>query len=595
MSAGDGKEPPLWKAAQVDDSAKCAQLLAARADVTETVPPFSWTALHAAAGYGALRCCEVLLQAKADVAAAASDGETPLHLAAQSGEERAIRLIVAARADVNALSEDRETPLHVAVQHLGGKALGHVAALVELRADVKLCNEDGHNALALARIMTNRADEIIDELSKGNPSIKDDQTCITSAVAGRSSNELEQVLSTACQRGQVDCVKQLLELLPKQSVKAAASRSMVPAAASGQVEVAEVLLAASADVCTVAADEQRTSPLIAAADEGAARMLRWLLSNRADVESTSKDGATALMAVSSKGSDDGVEVLLSAKANPNKQATNGWTALMFAAQQGRLEVARKLLDAKADLGYSNADSFTARALAAVAGHGELTKLFDTRAKLAARRAKAGQAGQVEDGGFEAPDTRDLDSLLASMGEGPKKSAPKSTKSGKKSKRAKDSHEAEDLAELQQTTASTEVSSKADVRTNSATDQEQVQPAAETQHQVEEALSEVKLESSCKDSIVDTSTSPEPTPADHTSNGIASGIASGNGVGALFLNRFTKSETLPSQSAAVHESSVGIDAKLRSLAARLKDVALRRAQLDAEEAQLIEELEALGAS
>lgn len=566
MSAGDGDEPPLWKHLQVDDSAKVSQLLAARADVTETVPPFRWTALHAAAGYGALRCCEVLLQAKADVAAAASDGETPLHLAAQSGEEQSIRLIVAARADVNAPSEDRETPLHVAVQHLGGKALGHVAALVELRADVKLCNEDGHNALALARIMTNRADEIINVLSKGNPTIKDEQTSPTSSVAGRSSDDLEKVLSTACHRGQVDVVKQLLKLLPAQSVKAAASRSMVPAAASGQVEVGEVLLAAGADVCTVAADEQRTSPLIAAADEGATRMLRWLLSHGADVESTSKDGATALMAVSSKGSDDGVEVLLSAKANPNKQATNGWTALMFAAQQGRVEVARRLLDAKADPVCCNADGATARSLAAVAGHGELAKLLDTRARLAARRAKA---GQVEDSGSGAiaTDTRDLDSLLASMGEGPNKSAPKSTKTGKKGKRAKDSQETEDSAELKQTTASTEVraevsskeaipehnvceaSFQADVRMNSTTDEKQAQAAADPQ-QVEALSEEVQLESSCKSSIVEND---------------------------------------------MRDTSVGIDAKLRSLAARLKDVALRRAQLDAEEAQLIQELEALGAS
>eukprot|EP00930_Biecheleria_cincta_P025811 TRINITY_DN18313_c0_g1_i1.p1 TRINITY_DN18313_c0_g1~~TRINITY_DN18313_c0_g1_i1.p1 ORF type:complete len:546 (+),score=143.80 TRINITY_DN18313_c0_g1_i1:66-1703(+) len=543
MSAGDGSEPALWKHLQQDDSAKVSQLLAARADVAETAPPFRWTALHAAAGYGALRSCEVLLQAKADVDAVASDGETPLHLAAQSGEEKAIRLIVAARANVNAPSEDRETPLHVAVQHLGGKALSHVAALVELRADPKLCNEDGQNALALARIMTNRADEIIDVLSGGRPTIKDVQNSAASSAAGRSSDELEKVLSTACHRGQVDVVKQLLKLLPAQSVKAAASRSMVPAAASGLVEVGEALLAVGADVSTTAADEQRTSPLIAAADEGATRMLRWLLSHGADVESTSRDGATALMAVSSRGSTDGVEVLLSAKANPDQQATNGWTALMFAAQQGRLEVARRLLDAKADLGCSNADGATARSLAAVAGHGELAKLFDTRARLVARRAKASQDSGVV---ASATDTRDLDSLLATMGEGSKTSAPKSTKGGKKSKRAKGPNETEDLPELKETSASTvvraEVSSKdpmlehsvveaslqTDAKTNLTTDQEDAQDVAEAT-EVEE----------------------------------------------------------------VSQASVGIDAKLRSLTARLKSVALRRAQLDAEEAELIQELEGLG--
>lgn len=528
MSAGDGSEPALWKHLQQDDSAKVSQLLAARADLAETVPPFCWTALHAAAGYGALRSCEVLLQAKANVDAAASDGETPLHLAAQSGEEQAIRLIVAARANVNAPSEDRETPLHVAVQHVGGKALGHVAALVELRADPELCNEDGHNALALARIMTNRGDDIIGVLSRGNPTIKDAQTSATSPVADRSSDELEKVLSTACHRGQVDVVKQLLKLLPAQGLNAAASRSMVPAAASGQVEVAEVLLAARADVSTAVADEQHTSPLIAAADEGATRMLRWLLSHGADVDSTSKEGATALMAVSSLGSTDGVEVLLSAKASPDRQATNGWTALMFAAQQGRLEVAKRLLDAKADLGCSNADGGTARTLAAVAGHGELAKLFDTRARLLARRAKTSQdSGAVA----SATDTRDLDSLLAGMGEGSNKSASKSMNRGKKSKRAKEPNETEDLAELKETTIATERRSEVSLKEPVPEHQEQARDVVETPEQVEE----------------------------------------------------------------VPEASVSIDAKLQSLVARLKTVALRRAELDAEEAQLIQELEALGAA
>ncbi|CAE8710624.1 unnamed protein product, partial [Polarella glacialis] len=180
--------------------------------------------------------------ARADVHAAAEDGETPLHLAAQDGQEQTIRLLVAAGARVDATSEDGETPLHVAVQHCGSKALGHIATLVELRADPSICDGEGRDALATARVMTNRAQEILDVLEPGGS-----HKASGAESSERSSKEMEKVLRVACQRGQVDIVKHLLETLRSHTVPDAAARSLVAAAAGGSVEVAEVLLAARAD------------------------------------------------------------------------------------------------------------------------------------------------------------------------------------------------------------------------------------------------------------------------------------------------------------------------------------------------------------
>ena len=93
--------------------------------------------------------------------------------------------------------------MHVAVQHLGGKGLGHIAALVELRADVTIRNDDGQNAMTLARYMTNRADEIVKVLSSGssNAAAAPDADGVQQE---KTSDELERVLQVACQRGQVD-------------------------------------------------------------------------------------------------------------------------------------------------------------------------------------------------------------------------------------------------------------------------------------------------------------------------------------------------------------------------------------------------------
>lgn len=334
-----------------------------------------------------------------------------------------------ARADLGARSDDGETALHVAVQHVVGKDIGHIAALVELGADPTVCDNEGRDSFAHARVMTNRADEILavldpdrvplahsDEASNG----ADSEAAAVAASSMRPSHELDGVIRAACRRGQADLVRELLRLA--QDAPSAAARAMVPAAAGGSVEVVETLVAARADVRSAPTDDTGNSMLIAAADEGAVRMVRWLLVQRADVTAVSNDGATALMAAAVRGSTETASALLAAQAEPDRQANGGWTALMVASQSGRTEVARLLLDAKSQLDTQNTDGATARSLAVANGHNELVKLLDTRAKLSARRAKAAKGEAAAGASIE--DTRDLDDLLADLGEGPRRSARK---------------------------------------------------------------------------------------------------------------------------------------------------------------------------
>lgn len=424
---------------------KVRALLVARANVAARTPPFGWTALHEAAGRNALEVAAALLEAGAAVDARAQDGETPLHIAAQEGKEEAIRLLVASRCDVLAASEDGETPLHAAVQHVGGKpSLEHLALLLELRADPAARNKEGHDAFACAQLYTNRADEITTVLQRARSlggtaeadGIASRRQALNEASGGAA--EFSKALRVACRKGQVDCVRQLLQWSPEPAIVAQSGLAL--AAARGHVEVMEALLAARADIhsgdVSVAVralagtiEEASTTPLIAAAGEGALKAVRWLLAQRCDPEAAAKDGATALMAAAIKGSVEGASLLLAAHAEVNHQGEGGWTALMVACQAGKADVARQLLDARAQL-ECNAEGCGPRELAAANGHSELTKLLDVRATLSTRKAKRSTPADSAAG---AEDTRDLDALLRELGEPCGAAKQKSKKPGAKAK------------------------------------------------------------------------------------------------------------------------------------------------------------------
>mmetsp|Transcript_145204 Transcript_145204/g.404666 ORF Transcript_145204/g.404666 Transcript_145204/m.404666 type:complete len:572 (-) Transcript_145204:50-1765(-) len=416
--------PALHAAARADDACRVSALLAVGADPLGTAGPFRWTALHEASGHGALKASELLLAAGISVDVRASDGETPLHLAAQQGHEAQIRLLLAARADPNLASEEGETPLHTAVQHVGSKGLEHVAALLELRADPTAKDGQGLDAVGCARIYTNRAAELEAALhaTAGGNACAGAGTGIAGSmlaapVAPVARPEAPEVLHQACRRGEAACVRQLLAWLPGPAVPAAAQGALVAAAAGGSVEVLEALAGACADVCSVAIDHRSGMiPLVAAAEECALKAVRWLLMQRADACATSRDGATALMASSLRGHREAVEVLLAARGALDHAAHGGWTALMVASQAGKSGVVRLLLDARAQLQLANSDGTTARDLAVANGHHEIVKIVDIHAKLSTRREKASAKAGSCAASPAVEDTRDLDALLADLGE-----------------------------------------------------------------------------------------------------------------------------------------------------------------------------------
>src|SRR5262249_47608086 len=121
------------------------------------------------------------------------------------------------------------------------------------------------------------------------------------------------------------------------------------AAQKGDVELAKVLLYASANVRATTRIGGYT-PLLIASRNGNAEMIEALLAGGADPNNATTNGTTALMLASAAGRIDAVKALLAKGANVNAtENVKAETALSFAAAYGRADVVRVLTANHADV------------------------------------------------------------------------------------------------------------------------------------------------------------------------------------------------------------------------------------------------------
>jgi ankyrin repeat protein len=121
------------------------------------------------------------------------------------------------------------------------------------------------------------------------------------------------------------------------------------AAQKGDVELAKVLLYASANLKATTRIGGYT-PLLIASKNGDAAMIDTLTQAGADVEAPTINGTTPLMLAAAAGKPAAVKALLAHGANVNaKETVKGETALTFAAAFGRADVIRVLTAGGADV------------------------------------------------------------------------------------------------------------------------------------------------------------------------------------------------------------------------------------------------------
>lgn len=120
------------------------------------------------------------------------------------------------------------------------------------------------------------------------------------------------------------------------------------AAYNDDAEMAEMLLAAGADV-NVKTRLEHLTPLLIAAQNGNAQIIELLLKRGADLNTATDNGTTALMFASAAGNAAAAKLLIDHGADVNaKEPSLGQTAVMFAAARDRDEVIRLLIRAGAN-------------------------------------------------------------------------------------------------------------------------------------------------------------------------------------------------------------------------------------------------------
>jgi ankyrin repeat protein len=128
-------------------------------------------------------------------------------------------------------------------------------------------------------------------------------------------------------------------------------------------------------------DDKGVTPLIAAAwgfSEDSEGVLEMLISSGAALNTTDKDGNSALMMAAKGDRLPAAKVLLEAGASPDVSNRIGATPLIAAASTGNAEMARLLLDAGADPNAGEMRSGTALIIASVNQHLDVMKLLIER-------------------------------------------------------------------------------------------------------------------------------------------------------------------------------------------------------------------------
>ncbi len=212
------------------------------------------------------------------------------------------------------------------------------------------------------------------------------------------------------------CLGALLSLPLAGATRAAAPigapTAVVDAAMSGNRDAVRALLKDGADVNTAQADGM--TALHWAAQKGDVDLAKVLLYASANIRATTRIGGyTPLLIASRNGDAAMIRTLVDAGGDPNNSTTNGTTALMFAAAAGKPDAVTVLLDKGADVNArENVKGETALTFAAAYGRADVVKV------LTAHKADVSVTTKVQDlAAFAKEEQERLAELFAQQGRG----------------------------------------------------------------------------------------------------------------------------------------------------------------------------------
>ena len=342
----------LMYAAKKDDFARVQWLLTrgARANLGDKA---GWTAMHYACHHGAVQSILALLSPRctlakvADVNARTLLGSTALHFASANNFTDIVRILVEAGADVNAQSSNGQTPLHWAA-HTGATA--SMRALLDMGAHIDSGEIDFLTPLHLASLYGRT--EACRMLIEGGARVE-------GLEAAHLNYAAPSIMFPYCEGY-------------------AADRPLAAACSGNFADIVRLLVDAGANIW-VAPQESTCSPLIVAAYEGHASIVRILLESdnqsRKRKRTMSTPGfrdawGSAFHYACKQGHRDVVNILLHMCAiNVDEPNSEGCSPLHLALQapgDGRACIIEQLLGAGArtSIGLFNAEGHSPIHLAA---------------------------------------------------------------------------------------------------------------------------------------------------------------------------------------------------------------------------------------
>ena len=181
-------------------------------------------------------------------------------------------------------------------------------------------------------------------------------------------------LVEAVRHGDQEAVRSLLQQADVNTPQADGATALHWAAHRDDLETAELLIGAGANVS--AANDYGVTPLSLACTNRSAAMAGKLLQVGADPSAAQRTGETVLMTCARTGSTDAVKLLLARGADVNaKESKTGQTALMWAVAGRHSEIARALIEHGADIRTPSTGGFTPLLFAARGGDLESARVL----------------------------------------------------------------------------------------------------------------------------------------------------------------------------------------------------------------------------
>ena len=284
------------------------------------------TPLHQACELGQTHSIEQLLARSVDLEAEGEDGLTALTLAALYGHHEACALLLAAGADPAHYDDHGNTALHLGAMRGHGEV---VRLLLDHAPQTALMfNREGLRPVVLA-------------------AIEGQAECVKTIIQRLGPEQADEALHQAAAFGHAEVVGLLLALgvpvnLPDRGGRAALHWAVQEA----RLEVIDLLLSAGADpneaVVVVPEGLYDNTILGLAAADGRGDVISKLLAGGAKIDTTDRDGLTALHWAAIFNRPEAVSALLAAGASPAARDKRGLRPLDHARRRRRVRVIRLL-------------------------------------------------------------------------------------------------------------------------------------------------------------------------------------------------------------------------------------------------------------